>query len=101
MTGSAIISSCGKVESRRVYVREVEAERDLALGRNGILQSQLAEAERKLALAREALAGVLPYVEAERLAEEAAIRLGANRAPIRLAVKRARTALAALGEPKP
>lgn len=60
----------------------------------------LAATNAQQAALREALEGVLPYVEAERLAEEAAIRLGQHRAPIRLAVKKARDALGQLTEGK-
>ena len=44
----------------------------------------------------EAMERVLPYTDAERLAEESAIRLGLDRAPIRLALRRANEALASL-----
>lgn len=42
----------------------------------------------------EALVGVLPYTEAERLAEAARVRLGAYRNPINTAISAAHAAIA-------
>lgn len=47
----------------------------------------------EVARLRGALEGVLPYTEAERLAEAAALRTGQVRAPIRQALARARAEL--------